>query len=222
VSAAAAPHDRVRPGVTLRLYPDTAAARIRTLARDLAVLGCLVLLAALARAAHDDIAGLQQLGTGVEQASQSVHSGLGTAAGAVAGLPLIGGQLARGLRAGESGPSSVARTARHANQEIATAADLIGWTLFLVPGGLLVAWFLPGRIAQVRRMTAAVRVLAGFSDDAQRRLLAQRAAFSLPYQALLRHTRHPLDDLQQGRYEPLIAALLEDAGLHDPRRRADT
>ena len=45
------------------------------------------------------------------------------------------------------------------------------------------------------------------------RLLAQRAAFGLPYATLLRHTSDPLGDLKAGRLDGLIAAVLEDAGL---------
>lgn len=40
-----------------------------------------------------------------------------------------------------------------------------------------------------------------------------RAAFSLPYPALARHTSDPFGDLVAERYDPLVAAALEDAGL---------
>jgi hypothetical protein len=40
-----------------------------------------------------------------------------------------------------------------------------------------------------------------------------RAAFSLPYGQLLQYTRDPLGDLEDGRYDALVAAALEDAGL---------
>ncbi|HEX8101693.1 MAG TPA: hypothetical protein VF533_03705, partial [Solirubrobacteraceae bacterium] len=62
--------------------------------------------------------------------------------------------------------------------------------------------------------TAGARLLGGGPlDDERRRLIAQRAAFGLPYGALLRHTPDPLGDLQAGRYEGLVAAELEHAGL---------
>jgi pimeloyl-ACP methyl ester carboxylesterase len=44
-----------------------------------------------------------------------------------------------------------------------------------------------------------------------------RAAFSLPARELARHTKDPLGDLEAGRYDPLIAAAYDEAGL---RRRA--
>ena len=40
-----------------------------------------------------------------------------------------------------------------------------------------------------------------------------RAAFALPYETLLRYTDDPLGDLAAERYDPLIAAVLEDSGL---------
>jgi hypothetical protein len=43
-----------------------------------------------------------------------------------------------------------------------------------------------------------------------------RAAFSLPYGQLLAWTDDPLGDLAEGRYDRLVNAALEDAGL---RRR---
>ncbi len=67
-------------------------------------------------------------------------------------------------------------------------------------------------------MTAAGRVLHASTQEPDRRLIAQRAAFALPYQQLLRHTTDPLGDLATGHYEPLIAAIFEDAGLRNPNR----
>jgi hypothetical protein len=96
-------------------------------------------------------------------------------------------------------------------------ANLIGALVFLLPA-IAVAWhYLPGRIAQARRLTTAARVLDRGLDAERERLLAMRAAFALPYAQLLRYTRDPIGDLTAGRYEPLIDAAVEDAGL---RRRS--
>jgi hypothetical protein len=61
---------------------------------------------------------------------------------------------------------------------------------------------------------------AGATSLDRRRLIAQRAAFGLPYGALLRHTKDPLGDLQAERYDALVAAELEAAGLREPERRS--
>ena len=62
-------------------------------------------------------------------------------------------------------------------------------------------------------MTAASQVLDDQASPERRRLIAMRAAFALPYETLLRHTRDPLGDLEAERYDGLIAAVLDDSGL---------
>jgi hypothetical protein len=56
-------------------------------------------------------------------------------------------------------------------------------------------------------------VLGERATEERRRLLAMRAAFSMPYGQLLQYTRDPIGDLEGGRYDALVAAALEDAGL---------
>lgn len=202
---------------TWRVYPDVLAQRGGTVARDAAVLLCLIVLAWVAIRVHDDIAGLDRLGVGVAQAINSVQRGFGTAADAVGDVPIVGGQLSQSLRsAGVDTGGAAARSARQADRDIGRAAMLIGWLIFLLPAAVLLGRYLPGRVRQIRQMTAAARVLLDSGDGAQRRLIAERSAFSLPYRQLLRHTRQPLTDLAEGHYQPLIDAVLEDAGI---RRR---
>ena len=62
-------------------------------------------------------------------------------------------------------------------------------------------------------MGAAEVVLANRADPALRQLLASRAACGLPYDVLLGYTRDPFGDLAAGRYDALIRATLEQAGL---------
>jgi hypothetical protein len=202
----------------VRLYPDEPAARNRTVGRDVLVVVLLVLFAWLGLRVHDDIASLGQLGAGVAQAGGSVKQGFGSAAGAVSGVPIVGGQLADGLRsAGASTGGNAVSLGHQGESDAHTAATIIGWLVFLLPTALVLQRFLPLRVAQVSRMSAAAQFLAGVEDPDRQRLLAERAAFSLPYGQLLRHSRDPLGDLQAGRYEPLIAAVIEDAGIRPPR-----
>jgi homoserine O-acetyltransferase len=93
---------------------------------------------------------------------------------------------------------------------LATIAAVIA---FAVPGALLLWVYLPGRITQVRNLTAATQVLSGRATADQRRALAMRAALALPYGQLVRFTRDPLGDLAAERHDGLIAAALDDAGI---------
>ena len=175
---------------------------------------CLVVLALIAIRVRHDITRLEQFGDGVAQAGTSVQRGLGAAASAVSNLPLVGGQLSSGLRAaGAHTGATAVQAGRQSNHAIAAAATLLAWLIFLVPGLALLAAHLPSRVRQIHRLTAAGRMLTQPPDAAQTRMLAQRAAFSLSYRQLLRHSRQPMTDLENGHYRPLIDALPEDVGL---------
>lgn len=199
------------------LYPQVSPLRQRTLLADGAVLLCVVLFAWLGVKVHHQIAGFDRVGASVAQAGNSVQDGFRNAANAVSGVPLVGGQLASSLRrAGANTGGRANASAIQADNDIASAARWIGWLVFLLPSVLILSRQISRRIGQIRRLNAAARVLRGAADSETRRLLAERAAFSLPYQQLLRHTRQPLVDLERGHLEPLIAAVLEDAGLRAP------
>jgi len=226
----------------MRLYPSLPRRRNATIAGDLAVLALIAVFAVLGKLVHDSVADLQSLGTGVRdagttiqsstsQAAGAVRGGLGTAAGAIENVPLVGGQVAGGLRDGAAqATGGLEREGRRAGGEIAEAgrrgqerardaARVLGWSTFLVPFILLLLRVVPPRVRQVRSLTAAQRVLRGGAADPEReRALAERAAFGLPYGLLLRYTSDPIGDLVAGHHAPLLAALAEDAGLAPPDR----
>ena len=118
-----------------------------------------------------------------------------------AAVPVVGDPVEELGRSGES--------------RVHRLANLLGFLTFALPAAVLLAFALPRRVREVRVLNAAERVLS--RGDA--RTVAMRAAFSLPYGALLAHTRDPLGDLAAERYEGLVAAALEDAGLRPPPTR---
>ena len=159
-----------------------------TILRDCLLLVLLVLLAWLGLKVHNTVDQLSVLGSGVKKVGDSV--------------PLVGDPV---KDLGERGEDSVHHL-----------ANVLGLLVFGVPA-LLVLWLmLPERISQIRSLTAAARVLRGRDDPERRRALAQRAAFSLPYGQLLTYTPDPLGDLAAERYDALVAAAFEDAGLRQP------
>ena len=197
----------------MRFYPDVPGQRRATVARDVLVLALLALFAWLAMLVHDAVDGLAVLGEGVESAGTSVQEGFGTAAEAVDGTPVVGGTLADALRsAGEGTGGNVAEAGRTGEDRAHRLADIVGALTFLLPALLLLVQTVPQRVTQVRRLTAANRVLRAAGDDRER-FLAMRAAFSLPYARLLRYTEDPFGDLAAGRYDALAAAAYDDAGL---------
>ena len=183
------------------------------MARDLALVLALVVFAVVALAVHDAVDELAVLGEGVESAGRGVSGGFESAAEAVDGTPVVGDELGDALRgAGEGSGGEVEDLGRGGAGAAHDLADLLGVLFFALPAGLLLLWALPPRIRQVRRLNAAATALGELSPE-RRRLLAMRAAFGLPYGELLRFTKDPLGDLEAGRYDALVAAELDQAGL---------
>jgi hypothetical protein len=222
----------------VRLYPTLPRRRLAAIAGDLAIVVLIAAFAWLGLRVYDSVASLASIGrevqatgrsvdTSAREAAGAVRGGFGEAAGTVDGVPLVGEQVAEALRsAGESTAAPIERQGRESGGQLAAVgrdaeartlatARALGWTTFLVPTVLLLALVLPSRVARVRTLTGAQRaLLAGGAPDREReRALAQRAAFSLPYAALLAHTPDPMGDLVAGRHDRLIAALAADAGL---------
>lgn len=198
----------------MRFYPDVPSQRAATLFTDLVVLALLALFAWLGLKVHDVIDELAVLGQGVHDAGTAVEGGFQRAADAVEEVPLVGGEVADGLRgAGEGTGGNVAEFGRKGEDGVHRMANLLGLVTFLVPTLLVLLQALPRRLEQIRRLTAASRVLGEPGIDERRRLLAMRAAFSLPYATLLAYTPDPFGDLAAERYDPLVTAVLEDAGL---------
>jgi hypothetical protein len=197
----------------VRLYPDRRAQRIDLIARDLATVLALVLFALMALQVHDAVDKLAVLGEGVESAGRGVSGGFDAAADAVGGTPVIGDNLSDALRgAGEGSGGEVEDLGRGGAGAAHDLANLLGILFFVLPAALLLVWAVPPRVRQVRRLNAAARAVGELSPE-RRRLLAMRAAFGLPYGELLRFTTDPLGDLEAGRYDALVAAELEQAGL---------
>lgn len=203
----------------MRLYPELPARRTATILRDLATLAAVVLFAVLALEVHDRVDALSAAGRGAQDAGRSVQRGFDSAAGAVGGVPIVGGDLSGALRDAGQGTGGEAVAAGKAGEDAAhSAARLLGWLTFLLPTGLLLSRVLPPRVSQVRTLHSAGRALRleAAGSPEHERLLAMRAAFALPYATLLRYTPDPLGDLAAGRHERLVAALAEDAGLRAP------
>jgi hypothetical protein len=201
----------------LKLYPDVPAKRRSTILRDLALLALVVLFAWMGVKVHDAVDGMAVLGSGVKHAGLSVESGFGSAAGAVKGVPFVGGSLAGALeKAGQGSGGNVAQLGQQGEDKVHQLALILGLLVFLLPTILVLVIMLPSRIRQIRQLGAANAALVDTHDPERRRLLAMRAAFGLSYLTLLGYTRDPIGDLAAGRYDPLVAAALDDVGIRRP------
>jgi hypothetical protein len=205
----------------MRIYPDTPNERGRAVARDALTLLALFVLAWLALKVHDAVDELAVLGSGVADTGTAVQDGFEAAGDAVSGVPVVGGELGDALRDAGSGTGGEVSDAGRAGEErIHDLANLLGFLTFAIPASILLALTLPGRIRQVRELNAAQILLGQPLSDERRRLIAMRAAFSLPARDLVRHTKDPIGDLETGRYDGLIEAAYAAEGLMPPIQKA--
>ena len=201
----------------MHLYPDMPGRRAVVVFRDALVGLLLILFALVGLVVHGAVESIAVLGTGVREAGSSVRGGFEAAANAVDGTPVVGDELGGALRgAGEGTGGNVESLGRSGEDAVERLATILGLTTFGLPSLVLLALYLPPRVELARRVSAAHRVLRADLSPERRRLIAMRAAFSLPYGQLLAHTRDPLGDLAAERYDALVAAALEEAGLRAP------
>jgi hypothetical protein len=187
------------------------------LAGDALLLALLLLFGWLGLVVHDAVDRLAVLGEGVQATGGAVSSGFEQAAEAVDGAPVVGDELADELReAGEGSGGEVEDLGERGESRVHRLAVILWVITFALPAGLLLLFALPPRIDLARRITAASRALSDPDSEELRRVVAMRAAFALPYGTLLRYTRDPLGDLAAGRYDALVEAAFNDAGLRSP------
>jgi hypothetical protein len=198
----------------MTLYPSEKRQQRATIVRDVLVLASLALLAWLGRRVYVLVDDLRSVTDAVQGAGSSVQSGFGSAAEVLAGTPLVGDELAGALEAaGATSGGNIVELALTGDTAIHRLALALGLLTFAVPAAIVVVLYLPVRIAQVRRLRAARLVYRDAHDPERRRLLAMRAALSLPIDDLVEYTRDPIGDLARGDHDALVTALLADAGL---------
>ncbi len=205
----------------MRFYADIARLRSAAILSDLLVLLLLVLLAWLGLRVHDAVAEIASVPRGVSDSGGAIQRGFASAGDAVGDVPVVGEPLAGALQdAGEGAGGEIAQVGREGEDDVYKLANLLGALVFLLPAVAVLLNYVPDRIAEVRRLTAAARAIGSTLTPERERTLAMRAAYGLPYERLVRYTRDPLADLENGHYDALVAAALDDAGLRPSRFRA--
>jgi Flp pilus assembly pilin Flp len=201
----------------VRYYPELPAQRSRAILADVVVVALVAFFAWLGVTVNDTFDDLASLGRGVQEAGNSVQGGFEEAGGVVADVPIVGGALDDAFsEVGAQTGGNTAELGERGESAVEDTARLLGWVTFALPTLVVLLWAVPRRVVRVRRLTAAGRVLGDARRAERRQLLAMRAAFGLPYETLLSHTPDPVGALADGDYEPLLAALFEDAGLRPP------
>ena len=202
----------------MRLYPDIPRARAAAILNDVVVLVLLLLLAWLGVKVHNSVAALASVPRGVGDAGSAIQRGFDSAGDAVADIPVAGGPLSDGLHdAGKASGGQIQETAAEGEEDVKRLALLLGLITFLLPALAILARHVPDRLHEARRLTAASRAIGAALSPERERTLAERAAYGLPYERLVRYSPDPFGDLEAGRYDALVAAALDDAGLRPSR-----
>lgn len=205
----------------MKLYPDVPAERNSRIVRDVVILVALLAFAWIGHEAYQRVDGIKVVATGVVTAGESVQGGFVAVADAVSGVPVVGDRFADALTSsGDATGGNVAALGLEGEQAIHRTALFVGWLVFLLPAALLLGFTVPGRIRGVRVLNAAQQFLHDDGSLERRRILAMRAACSLPIEQLLAHSADPIGDLMAGNLDPLLDALYEDVGLVRPTAAA--
>ena len=195
-------------------YPSEPRQRRSTITRDIFAVLAVALLAWLGRRVYQLVDNLRAVTDAVNDAGTSVQSGFQTAADAVSGTPLVGDDIAGALEsAGAASGGNVVELALTGDTAIHRLAIVLGLLTFLIPTLILLLLYIPMRVGQTRRLRASRLVYRDEHNPERRRMLAMRAAMSLPADHLLTFTPDPIGDLVRGEHDALVAALLSEAGL---------
>jgi hypothetical protein len=198
----------------VRLYPEDPSNRRSTITGDVPFVLLIAFFVWCGIKTYQAVDRLTVFGSAVADTGTSIQNGFGSAARAVGSVPIVGDSLASALSGAGSGTGgNLTSLGQQGIDGVHRLALILGLVVAVLPTLVLVLARLPRRIRQVRSLTAAGQVLNNLADPEIRRLLASRAAFGLPYGVLLAHTPDPFGDLAAGRYDDLIAATLQQAGL---------
>ena len=156
----------------VQIYSSSPFQRIWQILTDLFAVAAIVVAWLLSRATFDAVSNLAVFGRSMEDAGNQFRSTMSDAAAGIGGVPLIGDQASAPFRdAAEAGGFLIA-AGQDQQDSVAQAAELVGWTIFLLPILVLIPmWLIP----RVRFVVRSMRTRRLHEGDGGRELLALRA-----------------------------------------------
>lgn len=168
----------------MKLYADRPGRLLAQLLGDVLVVIAVYWAVRLGRGAHEKVGALAVPGREGEAAARDLDGKLRSAANDVGDAPLVGDTLGRPFRALAATSRDLAGTAQSYQDSVADVALLTGVMVALVPIVLVLAAWLPRRLAWVVEASAAVRLMR--AGPASTELLAVRALARQPLAHLAR------------------------------------
>lgn len=164
----------------MRFYAERPLRLFRQLFADVFVVAWAVLVIIVARAAYDLVQGLQAPARALVDAGDAIRGAFAGAAETAAGVPFVGGDLARALGAGTGAGTSLADAGREQVQTVTGVATGVAVGIVVLAAVPVVLLWLTLRVRYARAAHSAVTVRAVDTD-----LLALRAMTHMPVRRLL-------------------------------------
>jgi hypothetical protein len=191
----------------MKLYADRPARLLSQLLGDVVIVVLVFLCVRAGQRVHGAVSALAGPGRDAEAAARDLQGTMRGAAGDVDDAPLVGGALAKPFEALAATSRELAASARSYQDAVADLALLTGLLVACVPALLLLAIWLPRRLAWVVEASAAARLRR--AGPAAAELLAARAVARQPLRRLSRLAPETVAGWKAG--QP--AATAELAGL---------
>ncbi len=204
------------------IWSERRGPRVREVAADLATVAWVGLWVTLGVRLYTRLAELAGAGRLIRDGGLALLATGGEVAGAIEGVPLVGQSAAGRIRdAFGNAAQPVIQFGSDVERLLLIIAALLG---LIVVALALIPWltrYVPWRVERIRRLSAAARVIrrgelgkAGVPGQPElEELLAARALYRLEYSRLLEFTSDPFGDWNAGRFNRLVQAELETAGL---------
>ena len=197
-------------------YSDIPARRARQIAGDLWLVLWTLLWIWVAVRLHELIMNLATPGAAIASGARDLATSIDSAGESIGGIPLVGDTLGAPFDGMSSAARSIADAGQAEADAVATLAMFLSVALAVLAFASFAAFWIPIRIAFMRRATAAQRFVDA-NEDLD--LFALRALARQPLHVLARISDDPAGAWRRGE-QPIIHALasleLREEGLRPP------
>jgi hypothetical protein len=205
------------------IYPELPAGRLARLLADVLALLWTAAWALVGWHVYLLVIGLEVIADAITSTGRTFDSWIQAFRQATpGGIPGLSGAL-QGLAGAlqRSAGTPLVRSGAEAHSRIEQLAVVLGLLVGLLPFLAVAGTYLLWRVRDAREIGAAAAFVraareGGRIEQAQA-VLAHRAVATLPFRQLMRASRDPIADLENGRHDALAAALLRRRGLHPLR-----
>ena len=168
----------------MKLYADRPARLARQVVGDVLLVVLIWLFVRAGRATHEHVDALAGPGRDAEAAGVRFSDNMRTAAGKLGGVPFVGDSVSKPFRDAATSGQDLADAARSFQATVGQVATVLGLVVALVPIVLVVALWVPRRVAWVVEASAATRLAQAGRQATD--LLALRALATQPLPRLAR------------------------------------